>query len=291
MKVGLDWPYLEEATRGYNQTSTRLEPTRKQEKRTPQKHLETFNTERPTAHQPDMDRSQIWSPKQNQIEEEYRGPMLHRERRGLTNSVWLELCINLNLGLIISRTPNKWQPLKSGSCSARHLYFWHEICIFSTRLDRKYCQCCRRQNFSRQSRMILLPYLFEPLCYQWPVFCVQTLPCFTFSYLDASHWLAGTVCDDDVGCHSLAMIVYFFVEGDLESQLALWESEAFADEGSRHTLTAGRWRYLQLQNKPTDVLGQWYSTWDTRTPGGTRRHLRGYVKLKKYIYYFMINTE
>ena len=39
-----------------------------------------------------------------------------------------------------------------------------------------------------------------------------------------------------------------------------------------------------------DALGQWYSTWGTRTPGGMRRHLRGYVKLKK-IYYFMINTE
>jgi hypothetical protein len=32
-------------------------------------------------------------------------------------------------------------------------------------------------------------------------------------------------------------------------------------------------------------LHQWYSTLGTRTPGGTRRHLRGYVKLKinKYI--------
>ena len=32
-------------------------------------------------------------------------------------------------------------------------------------------------------------------------------------------------------------------------------------------------------------LDQWYSTWGTRTPGGTRRHLRGYVKFKtnKYI--------
>jgi hypothetical protein len=28
-------------------------------------------------------------------------------------------------------------------------------------------------------------------------------------------------------------------------------------------------------------LGQWYSTWGTRIPGGTRRHLRGYVKLKE----------
>jgi hypothetical protein len=28
-------------------------------------------------------------------------------------------------------------------------------------------------------------------------------------------------------------------------------------------------------------LDQWYSTWGTRTPGGTRRHLKGYVKLKK----------
>jgi hypothetical protein len=38
-------------------------------------------------------------------------------------------------------------------------------------------------------------------------------------------------------------------------------------------------------------LDQWYSTWGTRTPGGTRRHLKGYVKLKKTeIYYFMINT-
>jgi hypothetical protein len=30
-------------------------------------------------------------------------------------------------------------------------------------------------------------------------------------------------------------------------------------------------------------LEQWYSTWGKRTPGGMRRHLRGYVKLKKYI--------
>jgi hypothetical protein len=27
-----------------------------------------------------------------------------------------------------------------------------------------------------------------------------------------------------------------------------------------------------------DGVEQWYSTWGTRTPGGTRRHLRGYVK-------------
>jgi hypothetical protein len=27
-------------------------------------------------------------------------------------------------------------------------------------------------------------------------------------------------------------------------------------------------------------VGQWYSTGGTRTPGGTRRHLRGYVKFK-----------
>jgi hypothetical protein len=27
----------------------------------------------------------------------------------------------------------------------------------------------------------------------------------------------------------------------------------------------------------------WFPTWGTRTPGGTRRHLRGYVKLKKDI--------
>jgi hypothetical protein len=89
MKRKWDWigqPYLEEATRGYNQTSTRLEPTSEHVKRTPQKHLETFNTERPTAHQQNMDRSQTRRPKQNQMEEEYRGPMHHMERRGLTNS-------------------------------------------------------------------------------------------------------------------------------------------------------------------------------------------------------------
>jgi hypothetical protein len=34
----------------------------------------------------------------------------------------------------------------------------------------------------------------------------------------------------------------------------------------------------------TDCLKQRYSTWGTRTPGGTRRHLRGYVKLKKKKY-------
>jgi hypothetical protein len=42
--------------------------------------------------------------------------------------------------------------------------------------------------------------------------------------------------------------------------------------------------------KDYNDLNQWYSTWGTRTPGGTRRHLRGYVKLKK-LYYFMMNTE
>jgi hypothetical protein len=31
-------------------------------------------------------------------------------------------------------------------------------------------------------------------------------------------------------------------------------------------------------------LKQWYSTGGTRTPGGTRRHLRGYVKFKISIY-------
>jgi hypothetical protein len=36
---------------------------------------------------------------------------------------------------------------------------------------------------------------------------------------------------------------------------------------------------LELQH----LLTQWYSTWGTRTLGGTRRHFRGYVKLKKYI--------
>jgi hypothetical protein len=45
-----------------------------------------------------------------------------------------------------------------------------------------------------------------------------------------------------------------------------------------------------IYNTPS-YLEQWFSTWGTRTPGGTRRHLRGYVKFKKYIHYFMINTE
>jgi hypothetical protein len=35
------------------------------------------------------------------------------------------------------------------------------------------------------------------------------------------------------------------------------------------------------------AIGQWYSTWGTRTPWGMRRHLKGYVKLKtnKYIFH------
>jgi hypothetical protein len=35
---------------------------------------------------------------------------------------------------------------------------------------------------------------------------------------------------------------------------------------------------LSLHQHP---LEQWYSTWGTRTPGGMRRYLRGYVKFKK----------
>jgi hypothetical protein len=33
-----------------------------------------------------------------------------------------------------------------------------------------------------------------------------------------------------------------------------------------------------------NTINQWYSAW------GMRRHLRGYVQSKIYIYYFMINT-
>jgi hypothetical protein len=33
----------------------------------------------------------------------------------------------------------------------------------------------------------------------------------------------------------------------------------------------------ELHPKDCNLLGQWYSTAGTRTPGGTRRHLRGYV--------------
>jgi hypothetical protein len=44
-----------------------------------------------------------------------------------------------------------------------------------------------------------------------------------------------------------------------------------------------------------DILDQWYSTWGTRTPGGTRRHLRGYVKFKKnynnIIIYLLFNSR
>jgi hypothetical protein len=31
------------------------------------------------------------------------------------------------------------------------------------------------------------------------------------------------------------------------------------------------------------LIDQWSSTWGARTPGGTRRHIRGYVKLRKDI--------
>jgi hypothetical protein len=58
--------------------------------------------------------------------------------------------------------------------------------------------------------------------------------------------------------------------------------------------------YVRADNKNTQLLitehklDQWYSTWGTRTPGGTRRHLRGYVKSKKtkkktwYTHYLII---
>jgi hypothetical protein len=58
---------------------------------------------------------------------------------------------------------------------------------------------------------------------------------------------------------------------------------------SRVSASVSVYRVFQITIARND-LDQWYSTWGTRTPGGTRRHLRGYVKLKKNIYYFMINT-
>jgi hypothetical protein len=39
------------------------------------------------------------------------------------------------------------------------------------------------------------------------------------------------------------------------------------------------------------LIKQWYSNWGISTPGGTRKHFRGYVKLKKNKYYFMISIE
>jgi hypothetical protein len=43
-----------------------------------------------------------------------------------------------------------------------------------------------------------------------------------------------------------------------------------------------KYRALQRSN----ALEQWYSTWGTRTPGGKRKHLRGYVKFKIYILFY-----
>jgi hypothetical protein len=55
-------------------------------------------------------------------------------------------------------------------------------------------------------------------------------------------------------------------------------------------LDAGEWSSSRFSGftpwntaPDTHCIGQWYSTWDTRTPGGTGRHLRGYVKFKIYI--------
>jgi hypothetical protein len=41
---------------------------------------------------------------------------------------------------------------------------------------------------------------------------------------------------------------------------------------------------LMKANRIIGCLDQWYSTGGRRTPGGTRRHLRGYVKFKISIY-------
>jgi hypothetical protein len=55
-----------------------------------------------------------------------------------------------------------------------------------------------------------------------------------------------------------------------------------------------RWRRKKIPTHPPPPPGieppnlypldQWYSTGGTRTPGGTRRHLRWYVKFKISIY-------
>jgi hypothetical protein len=53
-------------------------------------------------------------------------------------------------------------------------------------------------------------------------------------------------------------------------------------------------QYLDIYRRFGEYIAaicQWYSTRGTRTPGGMRRQFRGYIKLKIYIYYFMINTE
>jgi hypothetical protein len=48
---------------------------------------------------------------------------------------------------------------------------------------------------------------------------------------------------------------------------------------------------LAAQSKSTDVSDQWYSTWGMRTPGGTGRHLRGYVTFHQQVRttYLIIN--
>jgi hypothetical protein len=51
--------------------------------------------------------------------------------------------------------------------------------------------------------------------------------------------------------------------------------EVYLEDGGRTFL---RNVGTHLQATQCDDLEQWYSTWGTRTPRGTRRHLRGYVK-------------
>jgi hypothetical protein len=45
---------------------------------------------------------------------------------------------------------------------------------------------------------------------------------------------------------------------------------------------------LYLNPRARGRVVQWSSTWGTRTAGGTRRHLTGYIKLQTYIYIYVL---
>ena len=82
-KMGLDWPYHKETGGKYHKTSPQLESPRKKEERSAKTNMETFINGGPEDNPYDLGNSQDNSLGQRKVEDDYRGPMFHKEFRGL----------------------------------------------------------------------------------------------------------------------------------------------------------------------------------------------------------------
>jgi hypothetical protein len=83
-KMALDRAHSAERAFQHHQTGARLEPSRETKTRAPKRNMEAKPDERTEDSKPHLKGSQENRQRPQKVEEDSRGPMLHKERRGLS---------------------------------------------------------------------------------------------------------------------------------------------------------------------------------------------------------------